>query len=304
LTLLNSDCYYEVEMKNLKSQQGQALLIILLVMAVGLTMGLAVVSRSVTDIRISKQEEESARAFSAAEAGIEKALLENLVVGDARSELVGEVKYTVTATEQGGSSEYDLGGGKFASGDTQTVWLVGHDSDGNLNPSVTYTGSEIDLYWGNSDISFPGSGACSGNPLPALEASVIYDSGGYKVARYALDPDGIRATNCNKFDSSGIGSAGYTLGGESFKFKKTITLPVGTKYALRLKFLYNSDTSHILGVKAVGSGVTIPSQGKCYISTAVIETSGITRKVKQCQTYNVPPAIFDYVLFSGGDLVK
>ena len=57
-----------------KSELGQALIIILLVMAVGLTMGLAVVSRSVTDIRISQQEEESARAFSAAEAGIRQQL--------------------------------------------------------------------------------------------------------------------------------------------------------------------------------------------------------------------------------------
>ncbi|HUS59769.1 MAG TPA: hypothetical protein VMX76_00065 [Nevskiaceae bacterium] len=287
-----------------KSEFGQALLIVLLVMAVGLTMGLAVVSRSVTDIRISQQEEESARAFSAAEAGIEEALLENLAVGASLSGPVGEIDYYVSSVEQGGSPEYDFGGGKFLSGDTQTVWLVGHDSDGNLNPSVTYTGSQIDLYWGSSDISLPGSGACSGNPLPALEASVIYDSGGYKVARYALDPDGARAANCNQFDSSGIGSAGYTLEGKSFKFKKTITLPAGTKYALRLKLLYNSDTPHILGVKAVGSGVTIPSQGKCYISTAVIEASGITRKVKQCQTYKAPPAIFDYVLFSGEDLKK
>ncbi|MGB9585898.1 MAG: hypothetical protein ACPL7A_00585, partial [Anaerolineales bacterium] len=58
----------------MKKNSGQALLIILLVMAVGLTIGLAVISRSVTDIRISRQEEESARMFSVAEAGIEEAL--------------------------------------------------------------------------------------------------------------------------------------------------------------------------------------------------------------------------------------
>lgn len=131
-----------------KSEFGQALLIVLLVMAVGLTMGLAVVSRSVTDIRISQQEEESARAFSSAEAGIEEALLENLAVGGSKSELVGEVEYTVTATEQGGSSIYDLGGGKFLSGDTQTVWLIDHTATGELGGSSFSNTGSINVCWG------------------------------------------------------------------------------------------------------------------------------------------------------------
>ncbi|MBU3957074.1 hypothetical protein KKI19_02265 [Patescibacteria group bacterium] len=46
-----------------RDSSGQALLIILLVMAVALTIGLSVVSRSITDIRISQEQEQSARAF-------------------------------------------------------------------------------------------------------------------------------------------------------------------------------------------------------------------------------------------------
>ncbi len=58
----------------IKQNSGQTLLIIVLIAAVILTVGLAVASYSITDIKISQQEEESARAFSAAEAGIEEAL--------------------------------------------------------------------------------------------------------------------------------------------------------------------------------------------------------------------------------------
>jgi Tfp pilus assembly protein PilX len=50
--------------KTLKNNSGQTIIIVLLAIAVGLTIGLAVISRSVTSIRISRQEEESARAFS------------------------------------------------------------------------------------------------------------------------------------------------------------------------------------------------------------------------------------------------
>lgn len=59
-------------------RQGQAALIVTLVVIVGLTVAVAVISRSVTDVGVSTQEEERARSFSAAEAGIEDALRQDL----------------------------------------------------------------------------------------------------------------------------------------------------------------------------------------------------------------------------------
>lgn len=285
-------------MKDLKNQQGQALLIILLVMAVGLTIGLAVVSRSVTDIRISSQEEESARAFSAAEAGIEEALLENLAVGVGTSGTVGEISYSVSSIEQGGSQEYDLGGGKFLSGDTQTVWLIGHTADGDFDPSVTFpTDGVVDICWGE-----PGTPADQ-ETTPALEVSLVYLVGSeFRTARRGYDPN-VGRTGSNKFDLAG------TSGCLDLAFNQTINLAsdfgdlTGATlylYALRLKLLYNENSQPI----KVSSSDNFPSQGKCYVSTAKVEESGVTRKVQQCQTHKAPPAIFDYVLFSGGDLEK
>src|SRR3989338_3351838 len=57
-----------------KNEKGQAFLIVVLVMVVALTVGLSVASRTVTNLRTTAEEENSQRAFSAAEAGIEKAL--------------------------------------------------------------------------------------------------------------------------------------------------------------------------------------------------------------------------------------
>ena len=59
-------------------RSGQAALIVTLVVIVGLTVAVAVISRSVTDVGISTQEEERARSFSAAEAGVEDALRQDL----------------------------------------------------------------------------------------------------------------------------------------------------------------------------------------------------------------------------------
>ena len=53
-------------------ESGQIIIVLLLMMLVGLSIGLVVTQRSVTDVSVSTQSEQSQRAFSAAEAGIEK----------------------------------------------------------------------------------------------------------------------------------------------------------------------------------------------------------------------------------------
>lgn len=272
-------------MRNYQGQKGQALLIILLVMAVGLTIGLAVVSRSVTDIGISRQEEESSRVFSVAEAGIEEALKLGGIPPDV---VIGDIRATVTTNNLGGTNVFVFPG-KYRAGDTQTFWLVAHDSNGNLTETGRYTGTTIDFYWGNENQD-PDSSA------PALEVLLIYKEGSnFKIKRGAFDPNTSRA---NGFSSAEVGS--YSLGDKTFRFRaERFNLP-GTPYVLRLKLLYNTQ-EQILGIRGTAN---FPTQGVCYESTATAQQSGITRKVRQCQFYNAPPAIFDYVLFSGGDLVK
>jgi len=290
-------------MKNLRNQRGQALLIVVLVMAVALTIGLAVVSRSITDIKISRQEEESARVFSVAEAGIEEALK----LGSGTSGTIGEgealIGYTVSETGQGGGTEFVFPA--INAGDTQTVWLVEHDNDGNLTETGRYTGNTIDLYWGNE------GQAADQATTPALEATVIYkDGSNYKIKRGAYDPyDGVDSSrNANGFDDADS-AGGYSVGVKTFQFRKTgFTLPALPliPYALRLKLIYNNDQAQILGVadNNADGAQNFPSQGKCYESTASLSTSGITRKVQQCQFHKTPPGIFDYVLFSEGGLTK
>ena len=62
--------------------QGQALLIVLLTLSVVLTIVLSIVSRSITDISITSLEEDSQRAFNAAEAGVEQALLKGGAIAE------------------------------------------------------------------------------------------------------------------------------------------------------------------------------------------------------------------------------
>jgi hypothetical protein len=96
-------------MKNHKS--GQVVLIVLLVMVVVLTIGLSLISRSVTDISISKDEEEAIRAFSAAEAGIEAALQN---IGAAPSTIVVDgITANVNVSGEDQNLEFNLAEGEY-----------------------------------------------------------------------------------------------------------------------------------------------------------------------------------------------
>jgi len=136
-------------MKNKKS--GQVALTVLLVMVVVLTIGLSLISHSVTDISISKDEEEAMRAFSAAEAGIEEALKQDDLAAWAPSTVtVGGTTATVTVSEEKDVKERSIEQNEFTNID--------------LNGPVNLT-----IAWGDDSV--------------ALEA-VVYDTNN-NVERYA-----------------------------------------------------------------------------------------------------------------------
>ena len=59
------------QMTNSKTQAGQILVIMLLIMVVGMTIGLFLLGRTTTDISLTSKLSDSSRVFNAAEAGIE-----------------------------------------------------------------------------------------------------------------------------------------------------------------------------------------------------------------------------------------
>ena len=191
-----------IYMKKLpKSQSGQTLLLVLLSMAVILTIVLSILSRSITDITITSKEEEALRAFSAAEAGIEKALLTGVFAPGTfeGSSYSGSIS---NLAESQASLTYPE---ELVSGDSGTIWFIDHDSETGELTCLTgncFTGSSMKVCWGKE-------GTVSNSPTtPALEVSILYDttptpSGNYsdvKIKRLALDPNSGR-TGTNKFSS-------------------------------------------------------------------------------------------------------
>lgn len=287
---------------------GQALLIILLVMAVVLTGALSIVSRSITDITVSQKEEESSRAFSAAEAGIEQALIGGSAVGT----LSAGGQYSVASTSLAAGGEFVLPQ-SLSSGEVAPVWFVAHDDDGSIlcsSDKPCFTGDKIKICWGASDTS-------RGTDFtPAIEASIFYTQGSggstsAKIARGAYDPNPTR-TGTNKFSPDDASSC--SIGSTQFAFNKTIDLASlsvprrtdgnqqkGPQFA-RLRILYNTDRAHPVGVTTVGTGL-LPNQGKKIESTGTV--GDVTRKIQFFQLFPDAPPIFDSGIFSAvGGVVK
>lgn len=260
-------------------ESGQAIVLVLLSLSVVLTIVLFALSRSVSNIATTTQQSDSVRAFSAAEAGVENAL----ITGAAASGTIGGATYNVQVLSQG-STSYNYNP-PLLSGETMTLWFVSHESDGKIVCSAQkpcYTGSYLNVFWGS-----PGT-AANASTTPAIEVTVYYATdpasvlsgasyASVQVARATYDPNTTRQGS-NKFDSASSGS--YTVDGKSYAFFKTINWTDispsinsnGLLFA-KVRLVYNS-TAQPIGF-SVGSG-TLPSQGLEIVSQGSVNSGTTT----------------------------
>lgn len=283
-------------MKNEKLyNSGQALILVLLSLSVVLTIVLYVLSRSITDITTSTEQVDSVRAFSAAEAGVENALITG--AGTSGTVAIGNATYSVDVTNSASSYfNYPI---QMSSGDVTTVWFVSHKSDGSMTCDsdypACYTGNELKVCWGNQGTS------PSFDTTPAVEVSVYYettpgDLSTVRIARATFDPNTTR-TSINHFGSASAGPC--TIGGTTYAFENTITLSDlggvgfnnnGLLFA-KVRMLYNESEAHSIGY-SVSSG-TLPPQGIEIDSVGNSGDTGSqsTRRIKVFQGWPEFPLI-------------
>lgn len=297
-----------------KNISGQALLLVVLGMAVVLTVALSIVARSTTDIGITTKDEEYTRAFSAAEAGIEKVLL---IGQEASDDLANQSSYSAKVTDLGsGANYYNVPGDGFYSGEVATIWFVSHDDNNNLvcdeaNGKPCFTGSSMKVCWGSKDTPD------NEDFTPAIEAVIYYDPdsdfdfSNIKVKRVAIDPNSSRRGQ-NNFGPDSNPPSDCQIDTQVYEFKTHdssdfnfssmgICNNPGCLLMARIKFLYNTTDPHPVGVQVQGD--SLPSQGKLIESTGTSVSS--KAKVDVGQTYKNPLPIFENAVFSpGGDLVK
>ncbi len=290
------------------NQKGQAVLIVILVMAVVLTVVLSIVASSTSDIKLSTTESESLRAFSAAEAGIEKALIGNTTSNGT----VDNATYNASVgTVAEGQTKFNYPS-DLVSGDGGIIWFVSHNTDGSLvcdTDHPCFTGDTVHLCWGGLNAS------ATSATTPAIEASFFYlttpgDYSSVKVSRMIFDANATRLIS-NSYAASDAGTC--NINGVRYSFQKVInitsTIPSGSYSIanglqfLSVRMLYNTDVAVPFGVDlAYPTNSTLPSQGSSITSTGNVNT--LTRKIQVTRAYLQVPPIFESAIFGQQGLVQ
>jgi len=243
-------------------------LIVLLVVVVALGFGLSIISQSVTDVEIAGQSEESARVFNAAEAGIENAL-GNLTIGTYYID-VGEDQARIEVN-------YEVTGERFLEGvysENDVAMVV-------LGDGVAHT---LTIEWADGDCT--GAVAESGGTPASLLITVINSDN--EITRYGLNACALHGDN-DMVDISDSGLDGYL---------RTYSLVVtDIDELVKIRPIYNQAKIRVTGAPS------LPVQVYGIDSRAQSPTLE-SKAIQVSRTVPATPAIFDYVLFSGINIVQ
>ncbi len=282
-----------------RSDSGQALLIVVLIMVVFLTIGLSVVSRSIVNVKTASDQEKSQRAFSAAEAGIDEALqcIKNSgsACGITSPQTVNPNGATaqiqkVTVSSITGNAILLNNGNQILKDDGYDLWLA---NSGSSSTTVDYSNPQnynLTLYWGD-----PSKDPCSN---AALEVIVISGTkAAPTVQRFAYD--GCLGRASNNFTQVSQGSFIPPGTGKSFLFSQLLPSTIIYGLLVRVVPLYFGSA---VGVSSgAPSNSVMSNQGQTIDSTGA---SGDTqRKVRLFQGYpQLSSEFFQYILFQPATL--
>lgn len=268
-----------------KNERGQAVLIVLLSLSVVLVVVMFILSRSITDISLSSKEEDSMRAFSAAEAGIERVLVTGSATGSMN---IGDATFDASVSDFASATSSVVYPISLKSGEIATFWFTRPG-----DPTV-FSGNQMKLCWADDNAT----------DNPVIELTVYYKTslGVYEVLRNMFDPQGVARTQ-----NSVTPSANCTVGSDTFEYYSNIdftTLGLSAGDSLQFataKILYNTTTAHKIGIDVTGHGL-LPSQGAKILSDG--QFGDANRRVEVYQLYPVAPPIFANAIYSASGIIK
>jgi hypothetical protein len=249
-------------------RSGQIGIILLLTTVVMLTLGISIVSRTSTDVSLSRGSQNATQALDAAESGVEQALSSDLTQstgGQITSIPNVNVNYTVgksttlqTFVNQGTSVSVNVTG---VPGNTDTLIVQWAKESSCVSPSNPAS-LIVAIYGSSPDVRYAHLAACSHtNPVA----------------------DG--------FTVQGAGTGGF--------FRKATLSLKTTDKLVRIRPVYN-DTF----VQVTGGGWTLPVQQYQVSSVATNTTTSETKAVSVSRSLLAPPAVMDYAIYSGGGITQ
>ncbi len=248
-------------------------IIILLIVVVMSTIGISVVSRSSTDVSLSKSSEDANRAFDAAESGAEKALSDSSAL-DARN------NNTVTGTI-GTIPNVNVN----YSVDKLTILSATLDEgfSASLDVRGAPAGSSVVINWASE-------AGCAQNPASLVVT--IYSLSGTSPPYRKVYAGACAHTPTDNFPiAPPSGISGYL---------RQVSVPlVATDSLLRIRPVYSQTKLRVAGV-----GWSLPVQQFKVTSTAQSTANKETKALQVDRTLPMAPSVLDFTLFAGGSIAN
>lgn len=260
-------------MSNLGQQRGQVGIIVLLLAAVVLVIGLTVANRTVRESQSTVQQEDSARVFNTAEAGIEEAL--NNIFQFEKG--LGTLSDQLNLTGMDTLNQVNIESLSNFSGYLRQGEILG------LNVVSGETGN-ITIDWSTTNCA---QGASN------LLLSIYYNNGGsYQSNHYAVG-------NCPRFDDQNL--IGVTNISTNYRFRHTLAISGSNNQNAFVRIMpIESDTD--LSINAASN---LLSDVQYNITSAAQNQSGTSAKTLEVtQSSPAAPSFMDFALLSGGTLNK
>jgi len=255
--------------------EGQAGLLLLVVIGVVVGLIMSIASRSISDSAMSRKGKESNAAFSVAENGIEEALqaLANggtpptgpQTISDSTGNISGTYEVTETSSfelyvKEGESAQIDFGG---VAGNVAVRWVLPSEDPGTCSEG-------------------------SGNAPAALEITLFSTTN--VATRSYYNAYGCNQTSTNGFLNAGIGTAG-------FGSLKTVGIGTQDRF-MRLKPIYNGATIRV--------STAIPNllDSTLYLLQSAVTGGDAQKEIEVKRSFDTAGSVFDYALFSGGTITK
>lgn len=262
------------------AQPGQVGLVILLIMVVVSTIGLSVASRSTQEVTTSRQTQEAAKTFAAAESAIERVLSQA-----AESSFVFEGNsQSLTFDDIADDTTVDVSITKQQQLETR----VKEGVTAEINVTGAVTGNNLRIEWASSR-------DCANSPA-SLIVEFLNVNGANQTTRYATLAPCDHGDNFFAIDPDSSAHQGTT-------FAIRYDLPLATNDTkVRITPVY-ADTP--LSVMSAG-GWQLPEQQFTITSVGQNEAQGgrETQAVEVERTQPYAPGILDYALVSGTTIVK
>lgn len=269
------------------NRPGQILLMLILISSVLLTVGLSMTQIGVNETKISKMEEESKKAFQAADAGIEKTLdslkndpnITGIEIPSSDLNQVG-VKTQILTSTQVNPRQFKT---PVIKKDEQfTFYLANYDQTAETW-SNSYNGN-LTFYLNSNDKTNCASGS---RDVPAIELTYIY-SNPYTTEKYIID-------SCNTFttpDNRVLNTQDYNGAANSYfvNFNKVTNEPLSIDSSKNPRIVI---ARVLYGDTMVGfeGSADLKGQGK-YITSTANSSTNVTKKVELFQSLPQIPADF------------